>query len=60
MNTKRTLFGPTIKARLHKFDPFGEILFSVAHLDAPRTFPKSFSRDRWRMKKAYPLVVGIA
>ena len=58
MNTKRTLFGPRIKARLHKM-PFIEILFTVAHLAAPRTFSKSFFRERQRMRKSYPLRVGI-
>jgi hypothetical protein len=31
---KTYLFGPLFKARLHKFEPFGEILFGVAHVDA--------------------------
>lgn len=31
---KTYLFGPIVKARLHKFEPFGEILFGVAHVDA--------------------------
>jgi hypothetical protein len=31
---KTYLFGPLIKARLHKVEAFGEILFGVAHVDA--------------------------
>jgi hypothetical protein len=31
---KTYLFGPMIKGRLHKFEPFGEVLFGVAHVDA--------------------------
>jgi hypothetical protein len=31
---KTYLFGPMVKGRLHKFEPFGEVLFGVAHVDA--------------------------
>ena len=31
---KTYLFGPMVKARFHKFEPFGEVLFGVAHVDA--------------------------
>ena len=31
---KTYLFGPMVKARFHKFEPFGEVLFGVAHIDA--------------------------
>lgn len=31
---KTYLFGPIVKARLKHFEPFGQILFGVAHVDA--------------------------
>jgi hypothetical protein len=31
---KTYLFGPMIKGRLHHFEPFGEVLFGVSHVDA--------------------------
>jgi hypothetical protein len=31
---KTYLFGPIIKGRIHHFEPFGEVLFGVAHVDA--------------------------
>lgn len=40
---KTYLFGPMIKGRLHKFEPFGEVLFGVSHVDAYANLSKVIS-----------------